>query len=57
MNISANFTAAPLSGGAPLDVQFTDTTPGMPTMWNWSFGGDNTLLYAGTIITISGGIV
>ena len=34
----ANFTADPLSGGAPLDVQFTDTSTGVPTSWSWDFG-------------------
>ena len=34
-----NFTAAPLTGIAPLAVQFTDTTDvAGGTMWNWSFG-------------------
>ncbi len=34
----ANFTAAPLSGISPLNVQFTDSSTGSPTSWNWSFG-------------------
>ncbi len=34
----ANFTANVTSGEAPLVVQFTDTSTGSPTEWNWSFG-------------------
>ena len=34
----ANFTANTTSGTAPLTVQFTDTSTGSPTSWNWSFG-------------------
>ncbi len=34
----ANFTGIPLTGTAPLIVQFTDTSTGTPTSWNWSFG-------------------
>jgi len=33
-----NFTATPMSGNAPLAVQFTDTSTGGPLTWNWSFG-------------------
>jgi PKD repeat protein len=36
--IVASFTADPTSGTAPLDVQFTDTSSGTPTSWNWVFG-------------------
>jgi len=32
------FTGTPQSGDAPLTVQFTDTTAGSPTSWNWKFG-------------------
>jgi len=35
---SANFTANVTSGIVPLAVQFTDTSTGSPTGWNWSFG-------------------
>jgi len=40
--ITANFTAAPISGNAPLTVQFTDTSTGSPTSWSWDFGDDST---------------
>jgi PGF-pre-PGF domain-containing protein len=34
-----NFTAFPLTGTAPLNIQFSDTsTGGLPSCWNWSFG-------------------
>jgi PKD repeat protein len=40
-----NFTATPISGPSPLNVQFTDTTytsdPGGVTSWAWDFDGDN----------------
>ncbi len=36
-----SFTAAPLSGNAPLEVAFTDTSTGDPQSWNWSFGDGN----------------
>jgi PKD repeat protein len=37
----ANFTASPLSGTAPLTVQFNDTSAGFPSSWNWTFGDDS----------------
>ncbi len=36
--IVADFTASPMSGTAPLTVQFTDISTGNPTMWSWDFG-------------------
>lgn len=36
------FSATPLSGANPLDVQFNDTSTGDPTAWNWSFGDGTT---------------
>ena len=35
---NADFEASPLSGSAPLVVQFTDLSAGSPTMWSWDFG-------------------
>jgi PGF-pre-PGF domain-containing protein len=35
---TASFTGTPVTGAAPLSVQFTDTSNGSPTSWNWSFG-------------------
>ena len=34
----ADFSGGPLSGTAPLLVQFTDGSSGTPTSWQWSFG-------------------
>ncbi|HNQ28784.1 MAG TPA: PKD domain-containing protein [Methanolinea sp.] len=39
--LQANFTASPLSGPHPLNVQFNDTSSGLVTSWLWYFG-DNT---------------
>jgi len=36
--LTANFTANVTSGTAPLTVRFNDTSTGVPTTWNWSFG-------------------
>jgi PKD repeat protein len=38
----ASFTATPTSGSAPLGVQFTDTSTGVPTSWLWTFGDGTT---------------
>lgn len=40
--VAASFTAAPQSGVAPLQVQFTDTSTGAPTAWLWDFGDGTT---------------
>lgn len=37
----ANFTGTPLSGIAPLNVSFTDTSTNYPTNWTWLFGAGN----------------
>lgn len=35
-----SFTATPTTGGAPLVVQFTDTSTQAPTAWQWDFDND-----------------
>ncbi len=37
----AAYTADPVTGAAPLDVQFTDTSSGDITSYSWSFGDGN----------------
>jgi PKD repeat protein/photosystem II stability/assembly factor-like uncharacterized protein len=39
---NAAFTAAPLSGRAPLTVTFTDQSTGNITAWSWGFGDGGT---------------
>ena len=34
----ASFTGTPLSGNAPVSVQFTDASTNTPTSWQWSWG-------------------
>lgn len=36
------FTATPITGRAPLTVQFTDLSGGLPTSWHWDFGDGTT---------------
>ena len=36
--LTANFTATPLSGCAPLVVRFTDQSTGNPNQWKWDLG-------------------
>ncbi len=36
----ADFSATPLSGTAPLTVQFTDLSANSPNSWEWDFDGD-----------------
>ena len=39
---SADFEGAPLSGVAPLQVQFTNRSTGAPCSWYWTFGDGRT---------------
>ena len=41
-NLSAAFSADPLSGVVPLNVQFTDNSNGDVTSWAWDFGDGGT---------------
>ncbi|OQA24685.1 MAG: PKD domain protein [Verrucomicrobia bacterium ADurb.Bin345] len=38
--VSADFTAAPRTGAAPLIVQFTDASTNNPQYWSWDFEND-----------------
>jgi predicted outer membrane repeat protein len=38
--LTANFTASPLQGAAPLEVQFTDLSWGDPIFWIWDLNND-----------------
>src|SRR6185503_11635822 len=38
----ADFTASPLAGAAPLNVQFADQSTGSPSAWAWTFGDGGT---------------
>ncbi|MFA6363812.1 PKD domain-containing protein [Methanoregula sp.] len=37
-----SFMAAPVNGGVPLVVRFTDTSTNSPTSWSWDFGDGST---------------
>jgi PKD repeat protein len=39
---TADFSASPTSGDAPLAVSFTDSSTGSPTSWSWDFGDGTT---------------
>jgi PKD repeat protein len=39
---TADLSASPTSGGAPLDVAFSDRSSGNPTGWSWDFGDGTT---------------
>jgi PKD repeat protein/FtsP/CotA-like multicopper oxidase with cupredoxin domain len=38
---TATFTLSPTSGSVPLNVTFTDTSPGTKRGWDWDFGDGN----------------
>lgn len=40
---TANFTAVPVSGPAPLNVQFTDASTGSPNSWAWDFESNGSI--------------
>ncbi len=40
--LQADFSASPVSGAAPLSVDFTDLSFGEPTNWEWDFDNDGT---------------
>jgi len=42
---TADFTASPTSGYAPLTVQFTDTSTGNPAQWQWDVNNDGVVDY------------
>jgi PKD repeat protein len=44
--LTANFTASPLSGSAPLDVQFSDLSTGTVDTYLWDFGDGGTSVEA-----------
>ena len=37
-NLAVDFTATPTSGALPLNVCFSDTSPGSVSAWQWNFG-------------------
>jgi len=39
---TVNFSVSPISGAAPLNVTFTNTTTGQVTNWAWNFGDGTT---------------
>ena len=53
---TADFGAAPRSGGTPLSVDFTDLSSGAPTSWAWTFGdgGSSTAQHPTHVYTSAG---
>ncbi len=54
--VVAAFSGTPLSGDAPLTVNFTDQSTGTPTGWSWDFGdgGSATVQNPGHTFTVAG---
>ena len=42
-SLSANFTGSAVTGCAPLTVQFTNTSTGIPTAYSWDIGNNGTI--------------
>lgn len=49
----ASFTAAPISGTAPVNVVFTDKSTNSPASWSWKFGDGNTSTQQNPVHTYS----
>jgi PKD repeat protein len=49
--VQASFTGIPVSGTAPLAVQFTGSSTGTPTSWSWAFGDGGTSLSQSPLYT------
>lgn len=47
----ASFSATPVSGCAPLVVQFTDNSTGNPGSWNWDLGNGNYATQKNPVVT------
>ena len=47
----ANFSAAPVSGCAPLVVNFSDQSTGVPTAWTWDLGNGTTSILKNPSVT------
>ena len=49
--LTANFSATPISGCAPLLVNFTDLSTGNPTSWKWDLGNGTTSFLKNPAVT------
>ena len=49
--VVADFSATPISGCAPLVVQFTDNSAGSPSSWSWDFGNGNSATQKNPVVT------
>lgn len=49
-NLKAEFVASPVSGSAPLRVQFKDSSQGNPSEWYWDINNDAFQDYSGSTI-------